>query len=131
MNESNDFRALLLLVIPTVWIIFSLFTDGRGASTARDAEKSVEWNTDQIQFLPAHLDQKDVLISLFELKNVPVNQAAPELLVTVPGIGPALAERIVVERVRSGPFRGPDDLTRVHGIGDRRAAQYQRYLRFD
>ena len=131
MNESKDFRALLLLVVPVAWLTISLLPDNRGASTDRNADNSVEWHTDQIQFLPAYLDQKDVLISLFELKNVPVNQAAPELLTTVPGIGPALAERIIAERERSGLFHEPGDLTRVHGIGDKRAAQFKNYLRFD
>ena len=131
MNESNDFRALLLLVIPVAWVIISLLPDHRSASTDGNADNSVEWDTDQIQFLPAYLDQKDVLISLFELKNVPVNHAAPELLTTVPGIGPALAKRIVAEREQSGLFRGPNDLTRVHGIGEKRAAQFKHYLRFD
>ena len=131
MNESKDFRALLLLVIPAAWVIISLLSDHRGEATDGNADNRVEWDTDQIQFLPTYLDQKDVLISLFELKNVPVNHAAPELLTTVPGIGPALAERIVAEREHSGLFRGPNDLTRVHGIGEKRAAQFKHYLRFD
>ncbi len=84
-----------------------------------------------IQFLPASLAQKDVLISLYELKNVPVNRADAELLTTVPGIGPALAERIVAERERSGFFDAAEDLIRVRGIGEKRAEQFQSYLRFD
>ena len=131
MNESKDFRALLLLVIPVAWVIISLLSDHRGEATDGNADNRVEWDADQIQFLPTYLDQKDVLISLFELKNVPVNHAAPELLTTVPGIGPALAERIVAEREQSGLFRGPNDLTRVHGIGEKRAAKFKHYLRFD
>ena len=42
-----------------------------------------------------------------------------------------LADRIVAERARTGPFRKPADLTRVHGIGDKRAEQFQGYMRFD
>src|SRR5262245_2778931 len=38
----------------------------------------------------------------------------------IPGIGPVLAERIVRERERNGPFRNPTDLTRVKGIGAKR-----------
>ena len=48
---------------------------------------------------------------------VPVNRATPEELAALPGIGPRLAEAIVEERRRNGPFRSVDDLQRVRGIG--------------
>jgi competence ComEA-like helix-hairpin-helix protein len=48
---------------------------------------------------------------------VPVNRATLEELTTLPGIGPRLAEAIVEERRRNGPFRSADDLRRVRGIG--------------
>lgn len=131
MDESKDFRAVLLLVIPTVWMILQLFPDGFRVSLLKDSEKHMQWEMSQITFLPANITQKDVLISLYELKNVPVNQADAELLTIVPGIGPALAKRIVDERERSGFFHEPEDLTRVHGIGDKRAEQFQSYLSFD
>ena len=35
----------------------------------------------------------------------------------LPGIGPALARRIVEDRARGGAYRAVDDLTRVPGIG--------------
>ena len=131
MNESKDFRVELLLIIPAVWVIVHLFPSGSGVVSDGDSAETVQWEMSKIQFLPAHLAQKDVLISLYELKDVPVNRANQELLATVPGIGPALAERIVAEREQSGFFHEPDDLTRVHGIGDKRAEQFQSYLRFD
>ena len=131
MNESKDFRAELLLIIPAVWIIIHLLPGGSGLVADRDADKRAQWEMSQINFLPEYYAQKDVLISLYELKNVPVNKADAQLLATVPGIGPVLARRIVEERARSGFFHDPDDLTRVHGIGDRRAQQFQSYLSFD
>ncbi len=131
MNESKDFRAVLLLVIPTVWMILQLFPDSFRVSLLKDSEKHMQWEMSQITFLPANITQKDVLISLYELENVPVNLADAELLTIVPGIGPALAKRIVDERERSGFFLEPVDLTRVHGIGDKRVEQFQTYLSFD
>ena len=47
---------------------------------------------------------------------VDVNSADVERLESLPGIGPALASRIVAERQR-GAFATLDDLTRVRGIG--------------
>lgn len=46
-----------------------------------------------------------------------VNQATAADLETLPGIGPALAAAIVAERVAHGPFRRPEDLVRVRGVG--------------
>ncbi|NNK58972.1 MAG: hypothetical protein HKP44_16830 [Desulfofustis sp.] len=131
MDQSKDFRAALLLVIPAVWIILRLLPNDSVRSFDRDSGENMQWEMSQVQFLPANLAQKDVLISLYELENVPVNRADAELLATVPGIGPVLAERIVAERARSGFFHEPEDLTRVHGIGDTRADQFRSYLRFD
>ena len=48
---------------------------------------------------------------------VAVNRAGEAELATLPGIGPALARAIIAERARGGPFRRPEDLGRVRGIG--------------
>jgi competence protein ComEA len=48
---------------------------------------------------------------------VDVNRADAQALEALPGIGPALARRILESRQRDGPFRTPDDLLRVRGIG--------------
>jgi competence ComEA-like helix-hairpin-helix protein len=48
---------------------------------------------------------------------VDVNRASVTELTALPGIGPALAERIVAAREEDGRFRSVDDLLRVSGIG--------------
>lgn len=48
---------------------------------------------------------------------IDVNRASAAELALLPGIGPALAARIVEERERNGPFVSLDDLVRVRGIG--------------
>jgi competence ComEA-like helix-hairpin-helix protein len=50
---------------------------------------------------------------------VDVNRAPAGELMRIPGVGPALAARIVEERRTGGPFRTLDELTRVTGIGER------------
>jgi competence protein ComEA len=57
-----------------------------------------------------------------------VNTASETQLEDLPGIGPTLAAAIVAERERNGPFRSPDDLTRVHGIGAGRLAQLRDFV---
>jgi competence protein ComEA len=47
-----------------------------------------------------------------------VNSASVSDLVTLPGIGPALAGRIVERRKARGPYRTPRDLLEIRGIGE-------------
>jgi len=46
----------------------------------------------------------------------------------LPGIGPALARRIVEDRASRGPFGGPEGLLRVPGIGPRILGRIRPYL---
>ncbi|MEM8599793.1 MAG: helix-hairpin-helix domain-containing protein [Bacteroidota bacterium] len=46
-----------------------------------------------------------------------VNTASARLLDRLPGIGPALAERIIAYRAEHGDFRRAEDLVNVRGIG--------------
>jgi len=48
---------------------------------------------------------------------VDLNEAGPGEFEVLPGIGPALARRIVQERERTGRFADADALDRVPGIG--------------
>jgi competence ComEA-like helix-hairpin-helix protein len=46
----------------------------------------------------------------------------------LPGIGPSLAARIVADRAERGPFRSPEGLLRVRGIGPRTLERIRPYL---
>jgi competence protein ComEA len=50
---------------------------------------------------------------------IDLNQADAAALDALPGVGPVLAERIVEQRRRQGPFRRLEDLRAVRGIGPR------------
>jgi len=58
-----------------------------------------------------------------------LNRADAAELEDLPGIGPALASRIVDSRVREGPFMRAEDLLRVPGIGPATLKRLQPLIR--
>ncbi len=50
---------------------------------------------------------------------VNINTADKEALSNLPGIGPAIADRIVQYREENGPFKNKEEITKVKGIGDK------------
>ncbi len=55
-----------------------------------------------------------------EQKRISINSATAEELITLPGIGPKTAERIIRYREENGLFQSIDDLVRVKGIGEKK-----------
>jgi competence protein ComEA len=57
-----------------------------------------------------------------------LNGASQAELEELPGIGPALASRIVQHRKRVGGFRTVDDLLDVRGIGEKTLSRFRSYV---
>lgn len=60
-----------------------------------------------------------------------INRATTEELETLPGVGPALAGRIITYRDENGPFTSLDDLDNVSGIGPSLLAEMEGLISFD
>jgi competence protein ComEA len=52
-----------------------------------------------------------------------LNSATAGDLEALPGVGPTLAQRIILYRQSEGPFRSIEDLLGVHGIGKKKLAR--------
>lgn len=59
---------------------------------------------------------------------VNINTAGVEQLVTLPGVGPKLAARIIEYRQKSGSFHTTQDLLNVKGIGEKNFAKMGSWL---
>lgn len=65
-----------------------------------------------------------------KMPRVSINSASASELQQLPGIGPALAQRIVETR-KGGRFTSADDLLRVPGIGKAKLAKLRNYVEVD
>ncbi len=61
---------------------------------------------------------------------VNVNTASLEELVALPGIGETIAQRIIEYRTLHGPFRSPQDLLNIKGIGSKKLEQIKDLITF-
>ena len=54
-----------------------------------------------------------------EVQKININTASAEELAHLKGIGPSHAAKIVAYREKNGPFKMPEDLMQVSGIGQK------------
>jgi competence ComEA-like helix-hairpin-helix protein len=66
---------------------------------------------------PAFAGGKELTRSVTVESKININTADVTALMTLSGIGRAVAERIVEYRQAHGPFQKPEDLRRVEGVG--------------
>jgi competence protein ComEA len=81
------------------------------ARVLNDGEQLVVASTSQVINQQFSIPNQPALIS--------INQASETQLEDLPGVGPALAGRIVDWRTANGGFKSKEDLMNVSGIGDK------------
>jgi competence protein ComEA len=82
-------------------------------------------------FVPATVLAVDAPAANSVIETIHLNQASAEELQSLPGVGPALSERIVIYRDEHGPFKSVDQLTEVKGIGQAKLAKFKSRLKVD
>lgn len=103
MKMKNAGLAAVAAVIAAV-----SFSGGYFAGRARGAEVSVTVENRVYEYDPGS-GQEDGRVN--------INTAGRQMLMTVPGIGETLADRILAYREENGPFTAPAQIMEVPGIG--------------
>lgn len=91
--RSAQMAAAFLLGVTTALLAVFVYTSGRGGTR------------------PSHLERGD------SAYRIDLNSANRAELMQLPGVGDALAERVIEHRREHGAFRSVEDLRAVHGIG--------------
>jgi len=69
-------------------------------------------------------------LSPFFFQPIPVNYSDQSLLMSIRGIGPNLANRIIQARDSKGNFTNPEELLEIKGIGPARLSSIKPYISF-
>ena len=81
--------------------------------------------------LPATVSAAESPAAKVSVEPIHLNNATAEQLQLLPGVGPALSERIISYREEHGPFRSVDQLAEVKGIGAAKLAKLKDQLTID
>jgi len=60
-----------------------------------------------------------------------INTAGKDDLCFIKGIGPSIAQKIIEHREQKGPFRSAKDLEKVPGIGAKKRASMEEFIKFE
>jgi hypothetical protein len=85
----------------------------------------------QEEILIQHSESLPLTYYPFFFLPLPINRADKDLLMTIKGVGPTLAETIVSHRQEFGPILNIVNLQAIHGIGRKRATALANELVFD
>lgn len=118
----NEQRALLFLISTFVVGLGVQFYQRKFQPFPSSSSLSlVEEHTSSLSLL----EEKQ---NTFQSIKYDLNQASMEELEKIPGIGPALAKRILDWRKAHGPFEKPEDLLQVKGIGAKTLEKIQPFI---
>lgn len=143
-------KKYLLLLIFVLILIYSLFNNFLLSSDDRDKKIDVKVNEKEYS-VPVGTtykelkeeyklddssnvaddvvlsDKQEVLVDDASEK-ISINKATYKELITLPGIGPKTAEKIIEYRNTYGPFWTIEDIKNVKGIGDKKYAKLKEFI---
>ncbi len=116
--DAHALAVLLLAVALGVGTALPLL--GRGGSGLPQPRASDRTAQAGDQTIPSRARASPTRSTSSSVGSLNLNTADAETLQALPGIGPALAERIVAYRQEHGPFLTAEDLLQVPGVGPKR-----------
>ncbi len=136
--QRSDLRILVLLFLGFGFLLFRQATVNIWPSGNQiESQTELGWNhaglCAETSSLNCNREKEGMAVHLtpFFFKQIPVNSASKELLLTIKGVGPKMADSIIRARRELGPFQKSEDLLRIHGIGQKRMDYLAKHLTFE
>jgi competence protein ComEA helix-hairpin-helix repeat region len=101
-------------------IIVALKSTGTGQLTGNETQSETQNKTENSAAQPGTTDGLSTKVN--------INTAGINELDTIPGIGPALAQRIIDYRTENGWFSAPEEIQNVSGIGSKTYEKMEKYI---
>ncbi len=108
---------------------FTALADKSGVNLAQKAEDGMQINIQPRREETQTAGTASSSAPVNENSIIHLNTAAKEELDTLPGIGPAMADRIIAYRQENGSFKSIEEIKNVKGIGEAKFAQMKDRLR--
>ncbi len=132
-KSKRDERFTIILIIGYIFLF--LFFMQRVLYDNREilVQKSYDLQADLMQF-DSIIDDRQGRASTYSIpaefspfffEKMDINEAGKELLMTIKGIGPKLADSILQSRLEYGPFTKVEDLLKIKGVGPKRAKYFE------
>ena len=109
MKISGLEKCVLALTLAFLVFLGGYFLGGRNTGEPYTVSTQTRWTEEVGAVMPE--------TETPAIGSVNINTATVLELQALPGIGTVRAEEIVADREANGPFRIPEDITRVPGIG--------------
>lgn len=103
-------------------------TDGADTESVNRAEEVADGQKIVIRHMEASSEEESIINSDKSSGKVNINTADMSELQSVPGIGPATAQKIIEYREHNGKFKSVEDILNVSGIGDKTLENMRPYI---
>ena len=137
-KSIRDGRFTFILAIGYIFLLVFFIQKLIPDSTAMLEENQYDLQADLTSLYSIEKDQQDrgerrlipTEFTPFLFEKMDINQADKELLMTVKGIGPKLAESIIQSRLDHGRFEEIEDFLNIKGVGSKRAKYFETVFDF-
>lgn len=93
----------------------------------KTSDKNIDYKQEVLDFNKPNFEQKKSLPIPLE-KSLNLNLIGTEELEAIPGIGKAVAQRIVDHRLKIGKYKNLEELLDIKGIGETKFNKIKKYL---
>lgn len=132
--RSSQVLALFFLGTILAAVPHSNFIRWSSGQQSIDSPHYLCWGVEGLEFTDESCNSETgnsdvpVAYSALFFSKISLSKADYDILLTIPGVGPVLAAKIIAFRDRKGEIKELGELLQVYGIGEKKLAKIKEYL---